>query len=178
MTRPKSGLGRNSEYRAFTPPPLEHDPATASLFTQLYEQALEHPDVTVCVARHRDGDLVGLCYGYPWHWSERTDAWSQDLRSCLDDAAIDHLDSAFAVVTLAVDPLHQGHRVGSTLLESTLNASACSRAWLVTELIDSRALRLYRASGWTELGFGPSAGDRHTLVLGRVVSTSNPTDPS
>ncbi|TVR38941.1 MAG: GNAT family N-acetyltransferase [Nitriliruptor sp.] len=171
----KATFGRIYE-RAFTPPPLGHDPATATVFTQLYEQALEHPNVIVCVARHRDGGLAGLCYGYPWHWSERTDAWSQDLRSRLDDSAIAHLEGAFAVVTLGVDPDHQGHGVGSTLLQSTLDTSACSRAWLLTEQVDSPALRLYRAGGWTELGFGPPAGDRPTLVLTHDTSTSNATN--
>jgi GNAT superfamily N-acetyltransferase len=155
---------------ASAPPPLSEPPSTASLYAQLYALSQAMPGV-VAVSSRREGELVGLAYGYPFTWASATDPWSLQLRDRLGEAAA-AIEDSFALVLLAVDPAAQGQGLGRKLLRAVVDRSAADVAWLQTTDLDTPARRLYESDGWTPLGHGPDAPDgRPGLVLIRRRST-------
>ena len=77
------------------------------------------------------------------------------------------------VVTLAVEPAHWGRGIGSALLEALMAEAArrgCVEVFLEVRTDNSRAQRLYRRYGFTEVGirrgyYQPSGAD--ALVMRR-----------
>jgi ribosomal-protein-alanine N-acetyltransferase len=88
------------------------------------------------------------------------------------------------VVTLAVASDHWGLGIGSALLEALITEAArrdCTWVFLEVRTDNSRAQRLYRRYGFTEIGirrgyYQPSGAD--ALVMRRDVTKRDLTDPS
>ena len=87
-------------------------------------------------------------------------------------------------MTLAVASDHWGLGIGSALLEALITEAArrdCTWVFLEVRTDNSRAQRLYRRYGFTEIGirrgyYQPSGAD--ALVMRRDVTKRDLTDPS
>jgi [ribosomal protein S18]-alanine N-acetyltransferase len=87
-------------------------------------------------------------------------------------------------VTLAVASGHWGLGIGSALLEALITEAArrgCTWVFLEVRTDNSRAQRLYRRYGFTEIGirrgyYQPSGAD--ALVMRRDVTKRDLTDPT
>jgi ribosomal-protein-alanine N-acetyltransferase len=72
------------------------------------------------------------------------------------------------VHTLAVDPAHQGHGVGRTLLRALLAHAAGATVFLQVRTDNEQAIALYRSEGFTIVGtrrayYRPSGADAFTM---------------
>jgi ribosomal protein S18 acetylase RimI-like enzyme len=116
--------------------------------------------------------LAGFIYGFHgqagqwWH-----DTVAGALATKYPPLAATWLADSFEVAELHVLPSHQGAGIGRQLL-ATLTAERLERtAVLSTQDADSRARRLYRGVGFTDLltGFRFSGGDPPYAVMGAVL---------
>jgi ribosomal protein S18 acetylase RimI-like enzyme len=134
---------------------------------RIYVRAMRYPDHTgtqraVSARKHvshdgfacraavlDDGTLVGFGYGYttkPGQW------WHDLVRQALDrEAAADWLRDAFELSELHVLPDFHGMGIGRRLLTSLATAIPHSAMLLSTPDQDTRAFRLYRATGFVDL---------------------------
>jgi len=100
-------------------------------------------------ALDNEGRLVGFGYGYttkPGQW------WHDLVRRALDrEAAVEWLTDAFELSELHVLPDHQGIGIGRRLLTSLAAGVPHSAMLLSTPDTDTRAFRLYRDLGFTDL---------------------------
>ncbi|MGH3621817.1 MAG: GNAT family N-acetyltransferase [Sciscionella sp.] len=116
-------------------------------------------------------ELIGIGYGYlgtPGQW------WHEQVRRGLLDmagrvAAEDWTSDYFELTELHVHPDAQGNGVGEQLLRRLVDGLPCSRVLLSTPEGETRAWRLYRRLGFTDvLRHHLFAGDpRPFAVLGR-----------
>ncbi|HET9516220.1 MAG TPA: GNAT family N-acetyltransferase [Actinoplanes sp.] len=117
-----------------------------------------------------EGRLVGFGYGYT---SAAGQWWHDQVRSALDDAGRKTwLTDCFEVVELHVSPPAQGHGIGSRQLRALLSTVRAETTLLSTPEADerrSRAWRLYRGSGFTDVlrNFVFPGDEREFAVLGR-----------
>lgn len=97
----------------------------------------------------QDGRLVGFGYGYttkPGQW------WHDLVRRAMDrDAAAEWLTDAFELSELHVLPDHQGIGIGRRLLMSLAAGIPHEVMLLSTPDTDTRAFRLYRDVGFTDI---------------------------
>ena len=134
---------------------------------RIYVQAMRYPDHTgvqravsarkhvsldgfACRAAVVDDDtLVGFGYGY----TTRPGQWWHDLvRRALDrEAAGEWLVDAFELSELHVLPQYHGIGIGRRLLTSLAAGLPHSAMLLSTPDTDTRAFRLYRATGFVDL---------------------------
>jgi ribosomal protein S18 acetylase RimI-like enzyme len=134
---------------------------------QIYVRAMNYPDHTgaqraVSARKHTsiqgfacraaltdDGTLVGFGYGYtslPGQW------WHDLVRRALDrEAARQWLMDAFELSELHVLPDYQGTGIGRRLLSSLAADLTHAAMLLSTPDADTRAFRLYRATGFVDL---------------------------
>jgi ribosomal protein S18 acetylase RimI-like enzyme len=117
-------------------------------------------------AKAADGTLLGFAYGYtsaPGQW------WNGQVRRVLGDAAAaEHLDGAFEVVELHVDPAAQGAGIGRRLLYGLTADLPATRVVLGTGVDNARARKLFEAAGFTVLyeGLWARPGNTGAVVLG------------
>lgn len=113
------------------------------------------------------GAVIGFAYGYrgaPGQW------WHDEVRGGLSDEQADRwLADSFELCELHVRPDHQGHGLGHRLLAGLLEDCPQQTVVLSTPEGPSRAWRLYRRVGFTDvLRRHRFAGDnRDFAVLGR-----------
>ncbi|MGH3431645.1 MAG: GNAT family N-acetyltransferase [Thermocrispum sp.] len=115
-----------------------------------------------------DDTMIGLAYGYhglPGQW------WHEQVRKGLAEhsAPTAPLGDYFELTELHVRPASQGHGVGEELTRCLLGGQTLGRVMLSTPEGPSRAWRLYRRLGFTDvLRDYHFAGDpRPFAILGR-----------
>ncbi|WP_139199909.1 GNAT family N-acetyltransferase [Curtobacterium sp. MCBA15_008] len=136
-------------------PPLCEPPSSAELFATVYEASIKSERVIAGVARD-NGRLVAFCYGHPWRWEEQQYPWADELRETLASEASE-LDDSYSLNLLARTPGEQYRGLGRRVLGEWLRAIDDTACWLQTSDVDSPALQLYVALGFTAIGHGPSA---------------------
>src|SRR5690606_17594205 len=117
-----------------------------------------------------DGTMIGLAYGYrgqPGQW------WHEQVRAGLvaRGEPTDALHDYFELTELHVRPDSQGSGIGEELLRSLLDGQQLPRVLLSTPEGPSRAWRLYRRLGFTDvLRHYRFAGDpRPFAILSRTL---------
>ncbi|EHR51992.1 acetyltransferase [Saccharomonospora marina XMU15] len=133
-----------------------------------------------CMAVLDDGDaLIGLAYGYqgkPGQW------WHEQVRRGLaasqgEQAVTRWLCDYFELTEIHVRPDCQGHGLGEDLLRALVDGLPQRRVLLSTPEGTSRAWKLYRRLGFTDvLRDYRFAGDpRPFAILGRSLPLESPT---
>jgi len=155
----------------------------------VYAEAMGYPEVgsdrTAYVLTHTrrpgfrcrvvlDGhdDVVGFTYGYP---SAPGQWWHDQVRRGLPDpAARRWLGDGFELCELHVRPAEQGRGRGRALLTTLVQDLPQSTVLLSTPEGESRAWRLYRSLGFSDLlrGYRFPGDPRDFAVLGRDLPLS------
>lgn len=150
---------------------MRYPPGTARHRSPMW---LEHMLRTgwLCVAAFDADALIGIGYGYrgaPGQWWH--DEVHRGLRVIDPAAAQRELADYFELTELHVHPDAQGRGIGSALLTDLLSRVDAPRALLSTPEGPTRAWRLYRRFGFTDLlRHYHFAGDsRDFAVLGRTL---------
>jgi ribosomal protein S18 acetylase RimI-like enzyme len=123
-----------------------------------------------CVAAYEDAALVGIAYGYLgasgqwWH-----DEVYRGLKSLDPAAARSYLTDYFELTELHVHPDAQGRGIGESLLTGLLSKVAAEKVLLSTPEGPTRAWRLYRRAGFTDVlrNYRFTGDSRLFAVLGR-----------
>ncbi|MFD3457684.1 GNAT family N-acetyltransferase [Streptomyces sp. NPDC058691] len=116
---------------------------------QIVLRHLGFPGVRALGALAPDGRLAGFVYGMPNH---RTHWWSTVVEPYLRRTGTDDwLDDSFTITELHVHPDFQCRGIGRTLITAITDAAAQPRSILSAIDTESRARRLYRALGYTDL---------------------------
>lgn len=132
---------------------------------------------------HADGRLAGFTYGFHgengqwWHdmvaaalaTRSRAGAWAAGYAG--DDAPCAWLDDSFEIAELHVMPSWQGRGIGRTLLLSLASGRTERTALLSTADAPTRARRLYRGVGFTDLltDFRFSGSEPPYAVMGALL---------
>jgi ribosomal protein S18 acetylase RimI-like enzyme len=116
--------------------------------------------------------LAGFTYGFhgrPGQWWHDTVA--DALATMYPPAATTWLADSFEVAELHVLPAYQGRGIGRRLLLELTSGRPERTAVLSTQDAESRARRLYRSVGFTDLltGFHFSGGDSPYAVMGATL---------
>ncbi len=126
----------------------------------------------LCMAAFEGDVLVGIAYGYrgaPGQW------WHDEVRRGLlqvDPAAAQRdLTEYFELTELHVHPRAQGRGIGEALITELLSRVDAPRALLSTPEGPTRAWRLYRRIGFTDLlrNYHFTGDSRAFAVLGRTL---------
>jgi ribosomal protein S18 acetylase RimI-like enzyme len=123
----------------------------------------------VAVLRGEPGEPVGFAYGFhgtPGQW------WHDLVRDSLvgkrgSEAAAFWLDDPFEIAEVHVHPAHQGRGTGRAMMEHLAAGRPERTALLSTPEGHSRARRLYRSLGFTDLLPGfifPGAGPCYAIM--------------
>jgi ribosomal protein S18 acetylase RimI-like enzyme len=123
-----------------------------------------------CVGAFNGAALVGIAYGYLgasgqwWH-----DEVQRGLTSIDPGLARRYLADYFELTELHVHPNAQGKGIGRALLTELLSGVSAPRVLLSTPEGPSRAWRLYRRAGFTDLlrNYRFTGDSRPFAVLGR-----------
>lgn len=124
----------------------------------------------LCMAAFEADSLVGIAYGYrgaPGQWWH--DEVHRGLRVIDPAAAQRELADYFELTELHVHPDAQGRGIGTALLTELLSRVDAPRALLSTPEGPTRAWRLYRRFGFTDLlrHYHFTGDSRDFAVLGR-----------
>jgi len=124
------------------------------------------------------GEPVGFGYGFhgaagQW-WHDTVDRAL--TASSGEQAAAAWLDDSFEVAELHVTPEYQGRGIGTDVLHRLVSERSERTALLSTPDTESRARRLYRSSGFTDLltGFLFPGGDPPYAVMGAALPLRTP----
>ncbi len=126
----------------------------------------------LCMAAFEGDVLVGIAYGYrgaPGQW------WHDEVHRglmAIDPAAAQHdLVDYFELTELHVHPNAQGRGIGEALLTELLSRVDAPRALLSTPEGPTRAWRLYRRIGFTDVlrNYHFTGDSRAFAVLGRTL---------
>jgi ribosomal protein S18 acetylase RimI-like enzyme len=116
---------------------------------QIVLRHLGFPGVRALGALAPGGRLAGFVYGMPNH---RTHWWSTVVEPYLRRTGTDDwLDDSFTITELHVHPDYQCRGIGRTLITAITDEAAQPRSILSAIDTESRARRLYRALGYTDL---------------------------
>ena len=132
---------------------------------------------------HVDGRLAGFTYGFhgeSGQWWHDMVAAALAMRSGMgvsaaeyagDDAPRDWLDDSFEIAELHVLPLWQGKGIGRSLLLSLVSGRRERTAVLSTADAPTKARRLYRGLGFTDLltDFRFSGNEPPYAVMGAML---------
>lgn len=117
------------------------------------------------LARTRDGEPVGIAYGYPL--SAKTRWWNQLATPVHDDMRREDGHRTFGLMELAVRAPWRGRGIAHRLHEAVLNGSEAERVLLNVHPDSAAALGAYRAWGYQKVGEArPWEGaDLHDVML-------------
>ncbi len=126
--------------------------------------------VTEGDARGGDGTIIGIGYGFPGQAGQ----WWHDMVAAAITAAAGRgasqawMANSFEIGELHVHPDHQGRGIGRRILVSLASGRPERTAVLSTLDAESRARRLYRSVGFTDLltGFRFPGGGEPYAVMG------------
>lgn len=156
-------------YAAFSPPPYAESLAEADAFGTLIDRDSRRPGFDGFLVRDREGEPVGLVYGYETPRTVPEGAWWARLVEAVGPVAADEwILGQFAFCWYAVAPDHQRQGTGRALYDAMLAKVASPRAWLVTHGEGSLAREMYDRRGWRELAraeLGWVPGDRAVMGL-------------
>jgi ribosomal protein S18 acetylase RimI-like enzyme len=122
-----------------------------------------------------NGTVVGFGYGFhgaPGQW------WHNTVRRALADArgaaaAAAWLDDSLEIAELHVAPDYQGRGIGGDVLSRLASGRPERTAMLSTRDADTKARRLYRGTGFTDLltgfHFYPGSGEPAFAVMGATL---------
>jgi ribosomal protein S18 acetylase RimI-like enzyme len=141
------------------------------------------------LAAAADGTLAGFIYGFhgePGQWWHDMVAGALALSPAAPGSpgSTSWLANSFEVAELHVLPAYQGAGIGRSLLLQLVSGRPERTAVLSTQDAESRARRLYRGVGFTDLltGFRFSGGDPAYAVMGATLplrpAPSAPSAPS
>jgi ribosomal protein S18 acetylase RimI-like enzyme len=124
------------------------------------------------------GEPVGFGYGFhgaagQW-WHDTVDRALAAAHG--EQAAAAWLEDSFEVAELHVTPEYQGRGIGTDVLHRLVSERSERTALLSTPDTESRARRLYRSSGFTDLltGFLFPGGDPPYAVMGAALPLRTP----
>ncbi|UBU11567.1 GNAT family N-acetyltransferase [Nonomuraea gerenzanensis] len=141
--------------RCYADPPWSETPEQLDAYPDRLTRTLEHPSFNAWVERDHEGELIGICYGWPTPADLSGNRIYDMLTRSLGAPAVSNLTAgSFEVVELFVHPEARGRGIASALL--TQAVAGWPRAWLITSP-QAPAARLYRRLGWREAG--PLPGD-------------------
>jgi len=130
---------------------------------------------------HVDGGLAGFTYGF----HGQTGQWWHDMVAGALAAGPpregpDWLHDSFEIAELHVLPDHQGMGIGRSLLLTLTSGRPERTAVLSTADAPTRARRLYRGVGFTDLltGFRFSGSEPPYAVMGALLPLSSRTPPT
>jgi ribosomal protein S18 acetylase RimI-like enzyme len=125
------------------------DAEEVAIRRQIVLRHLTCPGATALGALTPDGCLAGFVYGMP---NDRSYWWSAIVEPYLRRDGLDHwLDDSFTITELHVHPDFQGHGVGRRLITAITAPAGLPRSILSAIDTESRARRLYRSLGYTDL---------------------------
>jgi ribosomal protein S18 acetylase RimI-like enzyme len=141
----------------------------------IMERHAANPGFRALAALARGGGtqvLAGFIYGFhgrPGQWWHDTVAGA--LATTYPPTATTWLADSFEVAELHVLPSYQGHGIGRRLLMELTTGRPERTVVLSTQDAESRARRLYRSVGFTDLltGFRFSGGDSPYAVMGATL---------
>lgn len=125
-----------------------------------------------CMAAFGDDELIGITYGYS---GARGQWWHDEVRRGLvstDPADVErYLRDYFELTELHVHPTAQGQGIGKALLTELLSRVDAPRVMLSTPEGTSRAWRLYRRTGFTDVlrNYRFTGDSRPFAVLSRTL---------
>jgi ribosomal protein S18 acetylase RimI-like enzyme len=130
-----------------------------------------------CLTAVDDGVVAGFCYGFHgesgqwWHDMVASALGSRAGAGAGSAEAAAWLEDSFEVAELHVLPAHQGVGIGRTLLLSVTDERDERTAVLSTADAQTRARRLYRSLGFTDLltGFRFSGAEPPYAVMGALL---------
>jgi ribosomal protein S18 acetylase RimI-like enzyme len=130
-----------------------------------------------CLTAVDDGAVAGFCYGFHgesgqwWHDMVASALGSRAGAGAGSAEAAAWLEDSFEVAELHVLPAHQGVGIGRTLLLSVTDERDERTAVLSTADAQTRARRLYRSLGFTDLltGFRFSGAEPPYAVMGALL---------
>jgi len=162
-----------SVYTAAMNPPARQVSGRESIM----ERHAANPAFRALAALSPAEEVVGFCYGFrgePGQWWH--DMVAGALAASRSGGAAGWLDDSFEVAELHVLPEWQAHGIGHSLLLGLTTGRAERTAVLSTHDAESRARRLYRSVGFTDLltGFRFSGGDPAYAVMGAVLPLRTP----
>ena len=128
-----------------------------------------------CLTAVDDGVVAGFCYGFHgesgqwWHDMVATALASRSGAECPEVVA--WLEDSFEIAELHVLPPYQGAGIGRSLLLSVTDDRDERTAVLSTADAETRARRLYRGVGFTDLltGFRFSGAEPPYAVMGALL---------
>ncbi|MEU6346798.1 GNAT family N-acetyltransferase [Streptomyces sp. NPDC046977] len=157
---------RTAYREAFSSPPWNEGEEEADGFLDRLARDIARPGFTAALA-HDGREVLGFatawttpapfpsgrCYGLVQAalGPGRTDAW---------------LCGAREVDELAVRPTAQGTGVATGLLDAVTSGAPGNRAWLLTSVQATQALRFYRRRGWTQATHPADDSTGITVLLG------------
>lgn len=154
---------------AFGAPPWSHPAEKLAAFPPRLPADAARPGFAGALA-WQAGGLAGFAYGFTTPEPFPSERLYGPIQRLLGPERVRaELAGAFEVHELAVRPAAQGRGLGRELLAALLAAVPAARAWLVTAAVATRAVRLYRATGWRQLAEGWAPRGRFlvfTLDLG------------
>ena len=130
-----------------------------------------------CLTAVEDGTVAGFCYGFHgmsgqwWHDMVASALGSRAGAGAGSAEAAAWLEDSFEIAELHVLPAYQGAGIGRTLLLSVTDERDERTAVLSTADAQTRARRLYRGLGFTDLltGFRFSGAEPPYAVMGALL---------
>lgn len=134
---------------------MGYPPQTGIARAPLWIAHARRPDFSCVIAHDTDDVIRGFCYGYrgaPGQWWHDEVTRGLRRRSFVDTTtATETMTDYFELTELHVMPGHQGGGIGEQLLRSLLTRVVRARVLLSTPEGPTRAWRLYRRLGFTDV---------------------------
>ncbi|MEU1619503.1 GNAT family N-acetyltransferase [Streptomyces sp. NPDC005722] len=157
---------RTAYREAFSAPPWNEGETETNRYLDRLARDVTRPGFTAAVACEGD-NLLGFATAWTTPSPFPTGRSYDLVRAALGtDRADAWLCGAREVDELAVRPAAQGAGVAASLLDAVTSGAPGDRAWLLTSVQATYALRFYRRRGWTQATHPAEGGTGATVLLG------------